>query len=413
MSALTGVIFDHSSVLLTHKGRGPNELKALLESVSAAGLRTVIFTTHAQPVNEQLVALGYPPADVVLTQRDVGKRKGSPEWIYEAARRIGCEHHQLLCIGDDELMWRSAINAATIYIHSGWSAPQPEGVTALLAPTPTAARRFLNNYLLQPPRWEYSLDLKEESLYFRSLLGADVRLPASTPPSFTLQDVFTYNLRVKVGPLKAVDALMLHAMTSLYLEGLIQRNSLFAVYPSSKPGKISPILQEFLKPASKLFHGYFRDDLLVRAVQAVDSSMEKAAARKEGRPPNIPDTNQINTVHVNPAYRKTIKGRPVIVFDDFTTTGQSLEWARNLLYAAGAAQVILLTIGKYPRPHVVHRLNFLARISPFELGRYVYADLFDTYEIGLTRASEGRHAIVKSFEQLTSKQLPSAAEADT
>lgn len=415
MSALTGVIFDHSSILLPHEGRGPNELKSLLQSVADAGLRTVVFSTHAQPINEQLQALGYPQADLILTQSEVGKRKGSPEWVYEAARRLGAEPHQLLCVGDDELMWRSAINAATIYIHSSWSAPLPERVTALLGETPASVWRFLTHFLLQPPRWEYSLDHPEEALYFRSLLGSDVRLPASkteppkTPPSFTLQDVFTYDIKVQVGRLKAVDVLMLHAMTSLYLEGLVQPNSLFAVYPSSRPGRISPLLKEFLKPASRLFHGYFKEDLLVRAVQAVDSSMEKANARKENRPPNIPDTNQTNTVHVNPAYKKTLKGRPVIVFDDFTTTGQSLEWARNLLYSAGASQVVLLTIGKYPKPHTVHQLKPFAGVRPFERVEYVFGELFDKYEIALTRNRNAQRAINNSFQYMINKRpLPLA-----
>ena len=410
MAALTGVIFDHSSILLAHTGRGPNEIKNLLESITAAGLRTIVFTTHSQPINEQLSALGYPPVDLILTQLDVGKRKGSPDWIYEAARRLECEPYQFLCVGDDELMWRSAINAATIYIHSGWSAPLPERVTALMADTPAAVWRFLTHFLLQPPRWEYSLDHTEEALFFRSLLGSDVRLPATktepprTPPSFTLQDVFTYDIKVRVGSLKAVDVLMLHAMTSLYLEGLIRPNSLFAVYPSSKPGKISPLLKEFLKPASRLFHGYFKEDLLVRATQAVDSSLEKANARRENRRPNIPDTNQTNTVHINPAYRRTLQGRPVIVFDDFTTTGQSLEWARNLLYSAGASQVILLTIGKYPKPHAVHRLKPLAGVRPFERGEYVFSELFDKYEIVLTRNRDAQRAITNSFQYMINKQ---------
>jgi hypothetical protein len=270
--------------------------------------------------------------------------------------------------------------------------------------------RFLTHFLLQPPRWEYSLDHTEEALFFRSLLGSDVRLPATktepprTPPSFTLQDVFTYDIKVRVGSLKAVDVLMLHAMTSLYLEGLIRPNSLFAVYPSSKPGKISPLLKEFLKPASRLFHGYFKEDLLVRATQAVDSSLEKANARRENRRPNIPDTNQTNTVHINPAYRRTLQGRPVIVFDDFTTTGQSLEWARNLLYSAGASQVILLTIGKYPKPHAVHRLKPLAGVRPFERGEYVFSELFDKYEIVLTRNRDAQRAITNSFQYMINKQ---------
>ena len=51
------------------------------------------------------------------------------------------------------------------------------------------------------------------------------------------------------------------------------------------------------------------------------------------------------------------KDRTVLVFDDFTSTGRTLDWARNLLYAAGASRVVLLTVGKYPSPYFLHLLK--------------------------------------------------------
>ncbi|MFG3064842.1 hypothetical protein ACGFYM_40840 [Streptomyces sp. NPDC048231] len=40
---------------------------------------------------------------------------------------------------------------------------------------------------------------------------------------------------------------------------------------------------------------------------------------------------QARTVRINPKYRGKLKGKTVIVFDDFTTEGKSIEWARTLL----------------------------------------------------------------------------------
>jgi predicted amidophosphoribosyltransferase len=67
-------------------------------------------------------------------------------------------------------------------------------------------------------------------------------------------------------------------------------------------------------------------------------------AKQENRPANAYSSDQTNTVRVNPA-RRNIQSRDdrnVVVFDDFTTTGISLEWARNLLYAAGAGRVVIM-----------------------------------------------------------------------
>lgn len=60
-----------------------------------------------------------------------------------------------------------------------------------------------------------------------------------------------------------------------------------------------------------------------------------------------------------------------MIFDDFTTSGKSLDWARNLLYEAGAARVVGLTIGKYgykPLTEIYEPKGI--DIAPYVLGTY-------------------------------------------
>jgi hypothetical protein len=190
---------------------------------------------------------------------------------------------------------------------------------------------------------------------------------------------------------------MLHALTSLYREGLIASNSPFAVYPSSAPGQLSPVLEEFVRPASRLFHGYFREDLLVRAAQAPDTSMARVKAWSTGQAANIDFTTQANTVHVNEARRNLIAGRTVIVFDDFTTTGMSLEWARNLLYEAGATRVVLITIGKYGQSHIAHLPVRNDIVKPFARKGYTL-DMFKKVSIPMTHSLAAQQRTRRSFE---------------
>jgi hypothetical protein len=413
LAILSGVIFDYSCILLSNPSPTPKllgRIKGLLTQIKSQGLSFIVFSTHSQPINEKLARFGLPPADLIITQNDVGKAKGSPEWIYETARRLNIEPYQLLIIGDDARDWRSAINSATVYIHAKWATALPNGVTAIATDEPEGIWRFITHYFLNPPRWEYALDVPEFKLHVRSLLGSNVNLPAtktSPPPSkvsFTLQDIFTYNIKAQVGPHNAKDLLMYHAITSLYLEGFISPRSYFAIYPSSTPNKNNPLLEEFLKPVSKIFHGYFKENLLIRAKQAVDSSMEKAAARRQRRKANIPDTNQTNTLHVHPSYKGKLEDRSIIVFDDFTTSGGSLEWARNLLYAAGAREVVLLTIGKYPLDYTIHSTKAGALITPFQLRDYNFESLFSLINISLTRNLAAQQIIKKSFAALLKKE---------
>jgi orotate phosphoribosyltransferase len=84
--------------------------------------------------------------------------------------------------------------------------------------------------------------------------------------------------------------------------------------------------------------------------------------------------NQIRTVHLGAKYRGKVKDKTVIVFDDFTTTGASLEWARNLFVAAGAQQVIALTIGKYSPRYATHDPKRGVSIDPFTLSTLSLSD---------------------------------------
>jgi hypothetical protein len=180
-----------------------------------------------------------------------------------------------------------------------------------------------------------------------------------------LQDVFTYHRSIDVGESRASDMLTLHAISSLYVEGMLPKGAFFCVYPGSKVGKLSEELEQFVKPAASLVHGYYKDDLLIRAVEAPDTSLERVNARRAGLPSPVSIVNQIHTVHLGSNYRYKVKDKTVIVFDDFTTTGSSLEWARNLFVAAGARQVIALTIGKYSTRYATYDTKPGVSIDPF------------------------------------------------
>jgi hypothetical protein len=196
---------------------------------------------------------------------------------------------------------------------------------------------------------------------------------------------------------------MLHALAGLYLEGFISRNSLFAVYPSSTPGKINDRLGGFLGPVSKLFGGYFREDLLMRAVPGKDTSLERVRARQEDRPPDVSYADQTNTVHVNPAYEKTIRSRnrTVLVFDDFTTSGKTLDWARNLLRAGGATRVVLMTVGKYPGPYFERYLPVADDIiEPYEHKIYDTSRDFAVTEVRMREDASVREIVATSFQHL-------------
>src|SRR5262249_41487317 len=190
-------------------------------------------------------------------------------------------------------------------------------------------------------------------------------------------------------------------IANLYAEGLICSGCRFAIYPSSQPGKRKPTFTEFLGPAAKFFHGWLLEDLLVRAVQAPNTSELRGTGR--GREVNF--LIQANSVIVNADYRGKLKGKTVIVFDDFTTSGMSLDWARALLRAAGAGRVVLVTFGKFGINHPLMHGCYVPvkQIDPFELAQYGHAD-FDRYDMSLEADDDSRDMTVEMFRLWQQRQ---------
>jgi hypothetical protein len=397
-------IFDHSTLL----GQTPAVTAGLREvqnNLHALGVKTVVFSTHPIPnFAGRIAACGYPAVDLLLTRADVGVNKGSPQWVTEAAGRLGIPVHRFFYLGDDERDWRTAINSGILYLHAGWTGPLPAGVTAFLSPNTGFLWRFLTHFFLPPPRWQYTLDDPARRLCVRGLLNATVRLAADPPHgTFSLQDIFTYENARQVGGVNARDLLMMHAIANLCAEGLICSGCRFAVYPSSTPGNPNPTFTEFLGPASRFFHGWLRENMMHRAAQAIDSSM----ARHHRQP--VTFSNQTNTLHVHPDYNGSVHlvGKRIIVFDDFTTSGMSLEWARILLSAAGADRVVLVTFGKYGRNHPLYHSFYQppARrpVQPFQLNNYADHE-FACTQLPMTCDDAGRQVTQTMFERWRQEQ---------
>ncbi len=361
------VIFDYKSLFFPGPEDTIVDVRTLLESLSDVGIDICVFSTNVMNLEEECVTRSFPVLQNLVTQKDVQdqKKRGSPNWIDAATAKTGLQRHELLYIGVTNLDWRTAINAGVFYLHAGWRSKIPPGTTSIVAHSPSDVMKFLDHFLVRPPRWSFRLDDPANGFYLRALLPASATLPSTSPrSSFSLQDVFTYDRDIRVGDTSARNLLMLHVLSSCYVEGLLGRNTIFCTYPSSKIGQYSSQIEEYVRPAASLVHGYYRNDLLIRETEAPDTSLVRVRARSEGRIPDVSIATQASTVRLGDKYRGKLGGKRVIVFDDFTTSGMSLEWARNLLLAAGASNVVTLTIGKYKTTHDRHILTS-ANIDPY------------------------------------------------
>ncbi|MBK5996904.1 hypothetical protein JHN53_35920 [Streptomyces sp. MBT58] len=374
------VLFDYKTILLKPGTPAAAETAVLLHNLVTEGLQWCILSTDPlSPAQIDLLQqLGYPTPSLLIDQSHIagGKRRGSPAWIDAVTTALHLRRYELLYVGCTAMDWRTAINSGVMYQHAAWAGSMPSGTTSLVARTPSDVDRFLEMFLSADPSWSHRADQGNWSL--RSLLPASALLPSTSPgPTFRLQDVFTYKKPVKIGDADARSVLMLFVLANAYLENLIPANPYFCIYPSSTSGQVSERLKTYLDKAAALFHGYYREDLLVRAVNAPDTSLERWKASQGQAAQNISIATQAQTVHLGPGYRGKLGTKTVVVLDDFTTHGMSLEWARLLLTAAGAQRIVMLTVGKYGSRHTRYDLKDPSTLAPYQLNSLT-ADSFTT-----------------------------------
>ncbi|MFD9444214.1 hypothetical protein ACFWBR_38020 [Streptomyces sp. NPDC060006] len=366
-NTVRAVAIDYKAVL-----RGPGHahegIAELLRWLDERDVAWVLLTNDPMDAKSALAAASLPEPALHLCRDDIPDKakRGNGAWLEAVADRLDLRMNQLILIGTSQFDWYTGIHAGVVHIHARWASRLGAKITSLMSDEPADVIELLKYFLLHEPRWAFRLDDEDRAFAIRSMLPFNARFPRGGGRTFTIKDIFTYENTVKVGDEDARDVLMLHLLCAAYLDGALPGRSFFCVYPSSTPAKGNPQLAGFLRRAKVMTGSSYKEDLLERVTQAPDTSLERykrSVGQSTGR--DISIAAQARTVRVNPAYKKKIVGKTVIVFDDFTTEGKSLEWARTLLSEAGAARVIALTIGKYPSRHTVYQLRPGVTIDPF------------------------------------------------
>lgn len=421
-SAVRAVVFDYKAVLAA-PGRAHRGIAELLRWLGDRGVAWVLLSNEPMDAEAQLAAAGLPAPALHLCRDDIpGKvRRGNRAWLEAVADRLGLRKNQLILVGTSQYDWYTGIHAGVVHVHARWAGRLGKPITSLGSDEPADVIELLEHFLLDEPSWAFRLDDQERAFAIRSMLPFSARFPRGGGRTFTLQEIFTYGKTVEVGDHDARDVLMLRLLCAAYLDGTLPGQSYFCVYPSSTPAKGNPQLAGFLERAKVMTGSSYKEDLLERVTRAPDTSLERYK-RSTGQPTtkDISIAAQARTVRINPAYRGKLQGKTVIVFDDFTTEGKSIEWARALLSQAGAAQVIALTIGKYPSRHTVYRLRPGITIDPFTTNDVTLADFLTTTGTGgaeegpsLSLTAAMNHFVAAAETQPPAKQDPDPALEDT
>lgn len=339
--AVKALIVDLDGTVIQDDGTVVPGIEESLSRLSNLGIKIAIVSNRPKRQGTGKIArLQYSP-DCFVTKNEVGEPKGSPKWVEYICNAFNIEPRDVLYLGDtDHDMW-TAVNARVVYLNAAWSNSVME--YGIQVSSPAILTPLVENFFMKPTLWYWTLNTQDR-------LGRTVEAKAMIDGNgakvldirYGLLDWAKHDRDSNVGPFKLGNFFMLHLLASIYLGGLYEKADWWTTYPGSDGGT-NTAMDEFFDIAAKLFRDKFKPRLLVRHSPAVDSGEARAAGR------SVSFMNQVGTVCLNddPATVEQIRGKSIVLIDDFITDGYSSEWARNLLFEAGAANVITVTIGKY------------------------------------------------------------------
>jgi hypothetical protein len=338
---IRALIVDLDGTIVRNDGTVVPDIKEAFSQLSRMGIRIVIVSDRPRSEGVTKIAgLQYSP-DLFITRSEVGTPKGSPKWAEYVCDALTVEPRDLLYLGDtDHDMW-TAVNSHILYLNAAWSNPTFQ--YGIQVSSPAMLAPLLENFFTKEALWYWTLDTIDR-------LGRQVQAKTMIDGAgagvlsirYGLLGWTKFDSDSNVGAFKLGSFFMLHLLGSIYLDGLYESADWWTTYPGST-GKTNAVMDEFITIAAKLFRDKFKPGLLARHSPAVDSG--QARVKHQG----VTFMNQVNTVCLNddPNIAEQIRGKSIVVIDDFVTEGYSSECARNLLLKAGAASVTTVAIGKY------------------------------------------------------------------
>jgi len=304
------------------------------------------------------------PPEIVVTKDDIGKRKPAPEFIARIAEEANVERRHIVYIGDrvkTDII--TATNAGVLPFAAEYSNPGME--YGLQIPSLQSLAHYLDKFgSAHRPyfAWWLRRTVVEDVVRIYTLIydhsWRDSRLRKVTNH---LQTVLKEHGNVDLGNWNVRSVLLYLLISQCYFSGLIHEVDRIAVYPSSNPEKGNPTLEQFSQIMQRTFNTPYEPDLITRHTP---SNKCQHGNRKLW--------NQLNTIFIPPRYRGKISGESVLVIDDFTTSGTSLEAARQLLYQANVSNVYCLAIAKYRKTHEIALMR--KDWNPFEPTEFTESD---------------------------------------
>lgn len=257
-------------------------------------------------------------------------KAGAVEAILKAK---GWDNTEALYIGSTIDDMRTAVNGNLLFLRATWWGNHTD--YGFEFSTPKDIARFIDTFCLRSHLWCH--EIHDGDFNFYALAPFSTMKPEHTLYSEDARAAAKHGLG---HPDFWVGAIV----SSLYFSGVHNQIDYVSVYPGHKVGYGNEIMDEAISIFGKCFRKNYLKDLIIRHTQSTKSQ----TARNKGI--SIDHLNQLNTIHLNPTPLKSgdkryvcsplRKGKTVLLIDDITTRGYSLESARAYIEQTGAKVIL-------------------------------------------------------------------------
>jgi hypothetical protein len=248
---------------------------------------------------------------------------------------IGVARHETILVGSQDADMQAGVNNRLLLIRPAWYGTEmPYGFPV---DSISELARFCEVFALRNYPIYWSID--DDALQVRSMGPFSTRLPDFAE--------FGYSARETAKENRGDSAFWFFAVVStLYFSGLVHQVDYLCSFPGHNPnatGGIRAVLDEVMSRFAKCFRKTYFPDLIVRHVISRKSQFL--------RPEQRTFANQVNTIHLNRLPRSydkleprktplSLRGKLVLIVDDFVTHGRSLDAARAFIESAGGQAIL-------------------------------------------------------------------------
>lgn len=305
-------------------------LTRLADEGSAIG----VISNHPKP---PWFDSSFPAASGVVHVQRRGRQDGSV--ISEIGGKHNIPTHDFVVLAADQNDVQMAKNGGAVVVAAGWAADLRTNGYGISVASPAELVEVLGLVGSWPGDWYFVGD--EPWYRIVSLSNVSGKYVGPAQEDFAAKVVGT----IKGGGSR-LQALLVVTARSLLTGGVAGReNLMWGFYPSASSTNadgetLADFAHRLRTVASRVRLAERGTPLLIRHTASPKRSRGGVGDRSD-------PSSQLETLHLNPAYRGKVKGRNVVLLDDCTTYGVSFGVSAALLRAAGAASVTCVALGKF------------------------------------------------------------------